>query len=164
MGLIVLSSRRNYRREQSGRKSPGDFALRLFVKGGVAHALSSHEFEWGRKKTLHLEKILVNISGWPESGLFLPRQVCGSLGVQEGQSWSTASLPQWYLFLFRGAVEVDGCAVHSFEPWPKLCGRTGTCFDFIISNCPFLQHSFPVLYATDWLSVSGWLFLTSTFC
>lgn len=59
---------------------------KLLPEGGVAHALYSHAFEWGCKKALYLEEILVSISGWPRSGLFLPCQVCGSLGVQKGQS------------------------------------------------------------------------------
>lgn len=67
MGLVAPSSRRNHRREQSGRKSPGSFALSklclcffLMVELLIpCDALSSHPCKGGCKKTSRLEDLLV---------------------------------------------------------------------------------------------------------
>lgn len=166
MGLVAPSSRRNHRREQSGRKSPGDFALCISFCRGWSCTCPLLPCIWMEcKKTLHLEEILVSFSGWPGPGLFSACQVCGSLGVQKGQSWSTASLPQQYLFLFRG---------NKYCWWRLMAvqyillshGQSSVVGQghVLTSLLAFPEHSFPVLHATDWPSASRWLFPTRTFC
>lgn len=137
MGLAAPSSRRNHRREQSGRKSPGSFALMslclsFFLRVGLLipyDSLFSHACEWECKKTLHLEEILVRVSGRPEEDGWALPGVAVVLVVPWACKGHTASLLQrWLFFMGPRGLTAEHCILLAVGPWPKLCNRTRTLF------------------------------------